>query len=74
VRHAFPTGRGTISVTLEVVAGNVHCVVADDGEMSTSATPGRGTRIVNALADQLDGLVWREFRKDGTTVSLYFPE
>ncbi|MGD0192564.1 MAG: sensor histidine kinase [Rhizomicrobium sp.] len=74
VRHAFPEGKGAVSVTLDSVGGNVHCIVSDDGTAAPNAAPGRGTRIVNALAEQLDGLVWREFGNHGTTVSLYFPE
>jgi len=74
VRHAFADSGGTISVGIQNVDGMVRFQVSDNGRSTAGATPGRGTQIVDALAGELGGRVWREFGSEGTTVLLMFPE
>ncbi|HEX4079706.1 MAG TPA: sensor histidine kinase [Rhizomicrobium sp.] len=74
VRHAFLSPGGTIAVEIQSAEGVVQCLVSDNGRSTAGASPGRGTRIVDALAGELGGSVWREFNSEGTTVLLMFPE
>jgi two-component sensor histidine kinase len=72
-RHASFLDRGCIMVSIEVVSGRVFCRVSDDGSPALTYAPGRGSRLVDALAKELEGSVERQFGKSGTTVLLSFP-
>jgi two-component sensor histidine kinase len=74
VRHAFSSPGGTIAVDIQNADGVVRCQVSDNGTSEAGASPGRGTRIVDALASELGGRVWRHFTSEGTTVLLVFPQ
>jgi two-component sensor histidine kinase/ActR/RegA family two-component response regulator len=74
-RHAFPDGKGTISVSLlQAKAGNAALILNDDGvgfvEVGESTRHGLG--LVRRLMEQIDGSV--TLRSDhGTEWTLRFP-
>ncbi len=75
LKHAFPGGRtGRITVSYHAHGPNWTLAVADDGVgMPTDAesqTPGLGTSIVEALANQLSARVQIVGGHPGTTVSV----
>jgi two-component sensor histidine kinase len=80
LEHAFPDGRGTITVCLDaVVAGYARLVLADDGVGLREPPPeqpgngrGFGLQLIPMLAQQING----QFRWDhtkGTRATLIFP-
>jgi two-component sensor histidine kinase len=74
VRHGTWHGNGGV-IEVEILSGpsNVQCRVSDNGGGSNGLAAGRGTHIVAALAQELDGRIHREFADHGTTVILSFP-
>jgi two-component sensor histidine kinase len=75
LKHAFPGGRnGRITVSYHAHGPNWTLAVADDGvgmpSDSESQTPGLGTSIVEALANQLNARVQVVGGHPGTTVSV----
>jgi two-component sensor histidine kinase len=74
IRHAFPDRGGVITVKIKNATGVVECRVSDNCVSRDGAIPGRGSRIVDALAEELGGYVERQFAANGTTVLLSFPE
>ncbi len=72
-RHGLPSGRGEILVSVAANAAQVVCRVSDNGAATAAFRPGLGTRLVDALAAELDGHVERRFGCDGPTITLMFP-
>jgi anti-sigma regulatory factor (Ser/Thr protein kinase) len=72
-RHGLPSGRGEIFISAGVNADGVVCRVSDNGAATAALRPGLGTRLVDALAAELDGHVERRFGGDGATITLTFP-
>jgi two-component sensor histidine kinase len=72
-RHAFKDRRGTIRVEIEPSSCFVQCSVADDGGADVDTRPGRGLKIVRALAQSLGGTIDHHFRPEGTVAVLTFP-
>ena len=75
LKHGFPGGRhGRITVSYHAHGPNWTLSVADDGvgmpTDAASATPGLGTSIVEALANQLKARVTVAGGHPGTTVSI----
>ncbi|MDZ4320682.1 MAG: sensor histidine kinase [Phenylobacterium sp.] len=75
LKHAFPGGRlGKIEVGYESQGPNWTLSVADNGvgmpKDAASSTPGLGTSIVDALANQLDATVIVAEAHPGTIVSV----
>jgi two-component sensor histidine kinase len=75
LKHAFPDGRkGVIVVSYKAHGPNWTLAVADDGvgmpRDAASATPGLGTSIVEAFANQLNARVRVDGGHPGTTVSV----
>ncbi len=75
LKHAFPGGRhGLITVSYQAHGPNWTLAVTDDGvgmpKDAESATPGLGTSIVEALANQLKARVKVVGGHPGTTVSI----
>jgi two-component sensor histidine kinase len=59
-KHAFPLGRaGTISLSLTSSGDQMHLVIADDGEGydDSSESSGLGRRLIQSLAQQIQGRV-----------------
>jgi len=73
VRHAFGGTRGTVLVEMSKLGGEIYCRVSDDGCSGACPSPGRGTRIVKALATELGGAVEWTFRPLGASVLISFP-
>ncbi len=73
IRHAFPSGEGSITVTMES-DGLFYLRVEDDGTGMEGVPDGTvGLSLMRALADQLEGEL--EIESDqGTAVSLRFRE
>ena len=79
LKHAFPGGRnGRIDVAYHSQGPNWTLSVADDGvgmpRDAESQTPGLGTSIVEALANQLTARVQVVGGHPGTTVSVIHSE
>ena len=72
-RHAFGDDGGTIRVELSSSGNYVVFRVADDGSFREPAVPGRGTKIIQALARGLDGELAQRFGHDGAVSTLVFP-
>jgi two-component sensor histidine kinase len=72
-RHAAFSDGGRIVVSSEVVSGRIVCRVTDDGSLPKTNAPGMGTRLISALASELEGFVERRFGSSGTTAVLSFP-
>jgi PAS domain S-box-containing protein len=73
VKYAFPDKtKGTITVTLKRVPGELRLTVADDGQGldPRRADSGLGGRLVDGFARQLGGEVERKSDSQGTTVQL----
>jgi two-component sensor histidine kinase len=74
VRHgSWERAGGIIEVELLSGPSNVQCSVSDNGGGSIGLAPGRGTHIVAALAQELEGRIHRESNEHGVTVLLTFP-
>jgi len=73
MRHAFNRRGGLIVVDLEVIGPELQCRVSDDGRSTAGASPGGGSRIIDALARDLGGSVERRFGSHGATVVLTIP-
>ena len=77
LKHAFPDGRGTLTVRLDAVdRERARLLLADDGAGLPAARvvggTGLGLRLIEQLADQADAaLSWN--REAGTQVELIFP-
>lgn len=71
-RHAFEERGGNIRIEVLVERHRVLCCVMDDGTWK-DRRPGRGAKIVDALAARIGGRVLRDFGPCGTTVMLIFP-
>ncbi len=82
LKHAFPHGKGTISVVLRNdVDGRLVLVVSDDGVGPSESFafgktgPGLGTRIITNLVGQLDGtMVTRTENGMTTEIRLALPD
>jgi chemotaxis protein methyltransferase CheR len=77
LKHAFHDGEagGQIIVAYDVAQSGWTLTVSDNGignleDCSNKAVPGLGTRIIEALAKQLDSRVEISRRPHGTTVSI----
>ena len=76
LKYAFPSEtKGTVTVTLKKVPGELRLTVADDGKGIDirRANSGLGGRLVEGFAQQLGGQVERESGSQGTTVRLILP-
>jgi two-component sensor histidine kinase len=73
-RHAFDSlAGGCIAVDVALTGGRVVCTVSDSGNAVRPPNPGLGTRLVDALAEDLAGEVKRCFTENGTIITLSFP-
>ncbi len=75
IKHAFPNDRpGIITVTYRIDATGWMLSVADNGIGGTEnvggATPGLGTSIIGALANQLHAIIRNESSSSGMKVSI----
>ena len=76
LKYAFPgETKGTVTVTLKKVPGELRLTVADDGKGIDirRADSGLGGRLVEGFAQQLGGQVERVSGSQGTTVRLILP-
>jgi len=73
-RHAFESSAGgCIAVDVALTCGRVVCTVSDSGNAVRAPNPGLGTRLVDALAEDLEGDVERSYTEHGTIIRLSFP-
>ena len=76
VKYGFPgEAKGTVTVTLKRVPGELRLTVADNGQGldPRRADSGLGGRLVDGFAQQLGGQVERKSDSQGTTVHLILP-
>jgi two-component sensor histidine kinase len=73
-RHAFlDYMRGSIEVRLAVQADTIRCIVADNGSASLRIKAGRGSGILDAIAAELGGTLFRHHTSLGSKVELELP-
>ncbi|MEM4196403.1 MAG: PAS domain S-box protein, partial [Methanothermobacter sp.] len=78
VKHAFPDGEGTVSVSVKRSNNHVLIEVSDDGvgfppDLDWESSPSLGLQLVRNLTNQIDGTV--EMISDGgTTFRITFTE
>ena len=72
-RHGLGGGPGAIRVSIAKTCGQVSCGVSDNGRLSGAAAPGRGRRLVEALAAELGGSVDWWFTPAGCLARLEIP-
>jgi two-component sensor histidine kinase len=72
-RHGLPSERGEVFISVAANAAQVVCQVSDNGAATAAFSSGIGTRLVDALAAELDGHVERRFGEDGAMITLTFP-
>jgi len=76
VKYGFPgEAKGTVTVTLKRVPGELRLTVADNGQGldPRRADSGLGRKLVDGFAQQLGGQVERKSDSQGTTVQLILP-
>jgi two-component sensor histidine kinase len=72
-RHGLGGGPGAIRVSIAEACGWVSCGVSDNGQLTYAAQPGRGHRLVEALAAELGGSVDWWFTPTGCLARLEIP-
>jgi len=73
VRHGLAGRSGCVRVILSKTTCGVSCVVMDNGHGRARAEPGRGCRLIEALAGELGGdVIWR-FSPLGCVAELQMP-
>ena len=72
-RHAFDGAAGVIRVELGLRGPLVECTVSDSGRAAVPFRAGRGSSIIEALAETLDGDITRMMGDHGSAVRLSFP-
>jgi two-component sensor histidine kinase len=72
-RHAFGKRGSVIRVELSRLGSMVTCRVADDGAAEADVCPGRGLKIIEALAKRLDGEIEQSYGPLGSTTTIVFP-
>ena len=60
-RHAFDDNGGEIRVEALLTGSYVECRVSDNGTSLSAVRPGRGRKIIEALAKRLDGTFDQQF-------------
>ncbi|MBC7110619.1 MAG: PAS domain S-box protein [Methanothermobacter sp.] len=78
VKHAFPDGEGTVTVSLRKRNGKVTLEVSDDGagfpeDIDWESSPSLGLQLVRSLTEQIDGKV-EMISEGGTTFRITFTE
>jgi len=76
VKYGFPgEAKGTVTVTLKRVPGELRLTVTDNGQGldPRRADSGLGRKLVDGFAQQLGGQVERKSDSQGTTVRLILP-
>ena len=73
-RHGFGCGPGTVRVSIAETRGWVRCRVSDNGRLAGNPQPGRGRRLVEALAAELGGSVDWSFTPAGCLARLDIPK
>jgi two-component sensor histidine kinase len=71
-RHALGTAGGAIQVEVRPLKSAIECRVSDNGCAPKRVRPGRGIKIVEALASSLDGSIEWAFGPYGSTVVVTF--
>jgi two-component sensor histidine kinase len=71
--HAFGHGGSVIRIELLPSKWSIKCRVTDDGGSESEIHPGRGLRIIAALARSLGGTIDQQFGPLGSTTILSFP-
>jgi two-component sensor histidine kinase len=72
-RHGLAGGNGSVTIELDAGRDLVSCHIADNGRTCADRQPGRGSRIVQSLAEELGGAVSWRFGPGGCVASLTFP-
>ena len=75
LEHAFPRGKGSITVEMRKLDGHIHLTVKDDGiGFDLKATESAmGFELIDTLIEQLGGTAKFESNEQGTTCRLHFP-
>jgi two-component sensor histidine kinase len=72
-RHGLSRRAGLITVRVGQRAGELNCLVSDDGGAVHSPTPGRGQRLIRSIAAEIGALVDGRFTPNGSRVRVRIP-
>ena len=72
VRHACSKEGSRIHVVVATNGLDVVCQISDNGAPAAIAKPGVGSRLVDALADELKARISRSYTELGAVVTLHF--
>jgi two-component sensor histidine kinase len=72
-RHAFRDDGGAIHLEIRPTGTSVRCAITDNGCSDVDPVRGKGLSIIQALAEELDGLVDMQFGPNGTMTIVSFP-
>jgi two-component sensor histidine kinase len=72
-QHGLDGGPGAIRVSIVEAGGRVGCRVSDNGHVRSPSNPGRGCRLVEALAAELGGSAEWRFTASGCHAQLDIP-
>ena len=75
VRHAFRRGTEDAVIRVEIQSRelSVECRIEDNGSAASQIQPGRGLKIIEALARHLQGTIEFQFGPRGSLSRLTFP-
>jgi two-component sensor histidine kinase len=73
MRHAFDGRSGTIRVELTESGSFAQCCITDNGSSRGCHAPGKGLKIVEALAKELNGEITHRFGPEGARSIVIFP-
>jgi two-component sensor histidine kinase len=73
LRHAHLEAGQRIRVAVAASDDDIVCEISDDGAPAKGAKPGVGSRLIDALADELDASISRAYTAFGAVVTLRFP-
>jgi two-component sensor histidine kinase len=73
-RHGLSNRRGLVLVRLTRRFGETSCLVCDTGQTTRTNAPGRGRRLMTALAADLGGSIEWWFTPQGAMARLLFPD
>jgi two-component sensor histidine kinase len=72
VRHACSKEGSRIHVAVATNGLDIVCQISDNGASFAVAKPGVGSRLVDALADELKARISRSYTESGAVVTLHF--
>lgn len=73
IRHGLRRSEGEVTIRVRNHFDHITCLVGDNGSAVSNPTPGRGQRLIRALAFELGGDVEWQFTPHGSVARLRVP-